>query len=971
MSNYPYKHLLTIMLLSLTVMQLWGGSPVVQLDFDYPERGLSGNNIAIWGSHGRYFNQKEGKWRWQRCHLHQTIEDLYTSTYVIDLIAPMLENAGAYVMMPRERDTSSFEAIVDASLPPSGNFSIKGPSNWNIAEGVKGFSMPSAPLSDGQNPFEAGTLIEAKTTTSKADESLACYNADIAQGGTYTIYVSYATLPSSSPAVLYTVNSLRGSEQFLVDQRMGGSTWMRLGEFPLAAGVQNRPIVEVSNLADPANAGKIVTTDAIKIGGGMGNVARRKAGRNATATVSGLPRWAEGSRYYLQWAGIPADVYSISEGKDDYEDDYKSRPLWVNYLAGGSPKLPGKKGLNIPVDISLAIHTDAGNEVDEYVGTLGIYCTDSGRRLGDGSRRTTNKDLAQTVVNSLVDDIRALYDPDWNLRGIRDKKYAEARLVDVPSLLIEMLSHQNFDDMLLGQNPKFRFDVARAIYKGLLKYQAGKEKRPYTVQPLPVNSFEIDSRGHGNYTLRWKPTPDPLEPTAVATSYIIELREDAGGAFSRIGETTSTSFNFEAPEGRLCSLRVIAVNDGGRSFPSESLALEYFDNGLPEVLVINGFTRLSPPEWFATAEEAGFIDSQDYGASYVRNVGYSGEQYDFIRSHPWKDDVRDPGYGASRNSCDGTPVAGNTFDYPALHGRAIASARFSFTSTSLDAYLDHPGRFHQKIIDLILGKQREFQMMRNENSTRFKALPANLQQALQAHASKGGSLIISGENIVSDVILNPYSGDDVRDADTRFLKSVLAVDTIATTATGSNRLTMPAAWYNLHCPVSATFADKPNPQVFAVNAAYPLTPAGSEVIMTFADGSPAATYARNNHGRTVTIAVPLETVTDSDALNNLLGGMLMLVNPEKLPRTGKAVRRVAIPANLHINTAPFTISNPQIERPVLPPPSLDHLRFDPSTEEDSFSDGDSVIKDLTGRSPSNETTSGETELTNNEPSYFD
>ena len=40
-------------------------------------------------------------------------------------------------------------------------------------------------------------------------------------------------------------------------------------------------------------------------------------------------------------------VYSESNGEDDYTDDYKSRALWVNYLAGGSPMLPDSVGLKI------------------------------------------------------------------------------------------------------------------------------------------------------------------------------------------------------------------------------------------------------------------------------------------------------------------------------------------------------------------------------------------------------------------------------------------------------------------------------------------------------------------------------------------------------------------------------------------------------------------------------------------------
>jgi hypothetical protein len=57
----------------------------------------------------------------------------------------------------------------------------------------------------------------------------------------------------------------------------------------------------------------------VKIGGGMGNIARTPLALQAdsAATVSGYPRYAEGARYWLQWAGFPESVYSASKGEND------------------------------------------------------------------------------------------------------------------------------------------------------------------------------------------------------------------------------------------------------------------------------------------------------------------------------------------------------------------------------------------------------------------------------------------------------------------------------------------------------------------------------------------------------------------------------------------------------------------------------------------------------------------------------
>ena len=183
---------------------------------------------------------------------------------------------------------------------------------------------------------------------------------------------------------------------------MGGGTWIYLGTFGFDAGKNNAYKVTLSNCS--AKAGQVVTADAVKIGGGMGNIARRISGEGATENlkssdtrslnsaahsqlstlnsqlnyeVSGYPRFCEAARYWLQWAGIPDSVYSESKGKNDYTDDYKCRGLWVNYLAGGSAANPTEKGLNIPLDMAFAFHTDAGTTLnDSIIGTLGIYQTD-------------------------------------------------------------------------------------------------------------------------------------------------------------------------------------------------------------------------------------------------------------------------------------------------------------------------------------------------------------------------------------------------------------------------------------------------------------------------------------------------------------------------------------------------------------------------------------------------------------------
>lgn len=882
--------------------------PVVRDSAPKFAKGLSGRNIAVWNSHGRYYNIEKDEWLWQRAHLMQTIEDLYTSSYVIDLLTPMLENAGAYVMMPRERDLNDIEVIIDADSPLTKGYAETG--KWSTAS-KPGFKMPTGNLGDRQNPFSEGTVRQTVTVGNPEKASAAVWTADIPRDGNYMIYISYATLPNSSSAVKYTVKSERGSETCTVNQTMGGGTWMPLGCFPLKAGEQ--PVVSVSNIATGDNIGKTVTADAVRIGGGMGNVARG-------GKTSGLPRWMEGSRYWLQWAGAPADVYSKNDYENDYGDDFNSRPLWVNYIAGGSSKMPNDKGLGIPVDIALALHSDAGTTPDStIVGTLGIYSTDGGNRLGDGRRRTTNGDLTESIVNNIVNDIRALHEPLWTKRKTRNRKYAEARIPAVPSALIEMLSHQNFADMRHGQNPQFRFDVARSIYKGLLKYFYGKNGG-YVVQPLPVRAFMIEHHGHGKYRLQWKPTVDSLEPTAMPTSYYVEMSEGMSDVYMPLKHVTSTHIDFEAKEGIIYNFRVIASNDGGLSFPSEVLSLCHLDNGNPEVLVVNGFTRVSSPDWIETPEEAGFTDQIDYGVPYMRNIAYSGSQYNFDRESPWVDDVVDPGFGASHSDYDGRPVAGNTFNYPRVHGAAIAAAGYPFISTSLEGYLGHH-KYSNKVIDLILGKQKEIQPGNADSPTRFKAFPAKLQEKLRTHARHKGSLLVSGAFIANDLFANRFSNDSVRSADASFARHVLGIDYESAFAAVNGKVDILPFWSNrFRSGGTASYSSQPNEEIYVVESPDAIIGSErgiSETIMRYAENRKSAAVASiDRESPVITMGFPFEAIISQSERNELMQQIMLYLRPTKLPIDPQAKPRVKFDRNYRFPTRPLPSNdNLTIEMP--------------------------------------------------------
>ena len=96
-------------------------------------------------------------------------------------------------------------------------------------------------------------------------------------------------------------------------------------------------------------------------------------------------------------------------------------------------------------------------------------------------------------------------------------------------MLLELLSHQNFADMRYGLDPRFRFTVSRAIYKGMLQFLCSQYHMDYVVQPLPVDHMALRMTSENEVELTWQPVADALEPTAVAEKYIVYTRIGDGG----------------------------------------------------------------------------------------------------------------------------------------------------------------------------------------------------------------------------------------------------------------------------------------------------------------------------------------------------------------------------------------------------------------------------------------------------------
>ena len=810
--------------------------------------GLSNRHIALWASHGRYYDQKKGFWKWQRPNLFCTTEDLFTQTIVVPYLIPMLENAGATVFTPRERDWQTKEIIVDNDKGVSAEGSWYGEHTekepWTDT-GERGFGFRNGILRDGENPFTMGTARMIRTTK-KEDKAIAIWQPNFTEEGRYAVYVSYQTMPKSVDDAHYIVRHKGQETHFIVNQKMGGGTWVYLGTFDFDKGENPFNCVALTNQSKRKG---VVTADAVRFGGGMGNIERG-------GDISHMPRCLEAARYYAQWAGAPYSIYGNKTGTDDYAEDINTRSLMTNWLAGGSPYVPTKEGKKVPIELSLAVHSDAGYERDgkSLVGSLAI-CTTSFNdgRLNSGISRFASQDFIEALRSNVTRDLSKKY-KRWNWRYLWDRNYSETRLPEVPSAIIETLSHQNFPDMKLGQDPNFKFTMARSIYKTILRYVSQMHRRPCIVQPLQPHLFKATLTGDNKVRLSWKAQDDELEPTAVPTSYNIYVAAGSGG-FDNGTNVRGTSYTMELEPGVMYRFKVTAVNRGGESFPTSTLSAYYQPGATKTAMVINGFSRLSAPAVRDNIHEQGFDIEEDAGVSYGLTAGWSGKQQCFNKSTMGSTEPN--GLGYSGNEMAGNFVMGNTFDYVYTHADAIAATKrynvVSCTSETVESGI--VDLINYDVVDLALGLQKY-----DENSTVFyKSIPSMLRNKLSAYVLGHGKLIASGA----------YIGSDLQHDDERvWLESTLKVayggaihtDTIS----GIKGMGTEFDFYR-----------QLNPTHYAATKCDVLMPVSTAFCpLQYANGMSAGVAYRGNDNATFTMAFPFECIIDRNKRLSIMNGIL-------------------------------------------------------------------------------------------------
>lgn len=823
------------------------------------KNGLVGRNIVVWNSHGWYYSHEDDRWQWQRARLWGSVEDLLTTSMVVPYLVPMLENSGAGVFLPRERDFQIREIIVDNETS-DGNSKVEGFEKWE--NGGKGFLYKPDGYEANVNPFRLGSFLKTATTTT--GESKLSYLADIPEEGEYAVYVAYGKDSESKniPDALYTVYHSGGTTSFRVNQTAGWGTWIYLGTFKFPKGIDGEKAAVV--LSNKSSFIGNVTSDAVRFGGGMGIVKRN-------GKTSGKPKFTEGARYYLQFLGVEDTlVYNIGKDVDDYVDDYRARAEYANWL-NGAPAGPNKQkdneGLKIPVDLTMAWHTDAGIlGGDSTVGTLMIYSSfGMDTTIFPGGRsRMANRDLADIVQSQIVDDIRLHFDKKWSRRELMDANYAEAVRGNIPGILLELLSHQNFAEMKFFWDPKFRFIASRAIYKGMIKFLAHANKEKYAIQPLPVDGFSAILDGQ-NVNLSWESVVDPSEPTAVPEGYIVYRRLGNGG-FDNGTLTRSNSFvDKNIPEGIVVSYKITAINSGGESFPSEILSAGIGKDKNKKLLVVNAFDRLASPAQIVEKDFEGFLFNFDEGVQYIKDVAFTGEQINFDRKSEFKSNDA-PGFGASKSDKECQVIAGNTFDYPLIHGESIIESGFSFSSTSDESVENGKVLLSGfDFVDLIAGEEKFTKTKSGLDpviSENYRLFTKQLTNQLTDFLNRGKSLFVSGAYVGTELEFDKTTSD--------FGSGILKVKLGAEYASTNGKV---SGVTNIEGTSDLKFEFNSNhsSDIYRVEAPQAInSEKGGEVLLRYSENTNSAAVGFRGGYKSVVAGFPFETITDAHQRNKFM-----------------------------------------------------------------------------------------------------
>ena len=147
-------------------------------------------------------------------------------------------------------------------------------------------------------------------------------------------------------------------------------------------------------------------------------------------------------------------------------------------------------------------------------------------------------------------------------------------------------------------------------------------------------------------------------------------------------------------------------------------------------IIVDAFDEVYGPEWFADSLRAGIVPGS-YAVEEGYTVAYIGDQWDFDRQSPWRDDDN-CGWGMCYRDHQGKRTIGNTRDYAAQHGQVFAANDISYVSRTSRTIPEDLSAY--SMINVITGKNRQ-------------PLADSTIAALGNYVEAGGRLLVSGSSL--------------------------------------------------------------------------------------------------------------------------------------------------------------------------------------------------------------------------------
>lgn len=521
---------------------------------------LSGKAVYLSQCHGWLYSEVLGRFATQRGNLFGTVEDFHNPEGANQYLTAYLENAGAAVFTTRERDHNTDSAFVDDGDPGYAE------AGAGFADGLAGWA--AAPTyAYGTNPFDAGG-----TRTFPADGGgSATWTPTVPADGWYAVYVSWDAHSAHATDAHYRITHPGGTIDRWFDQTRHGSTWQYVERLWLPAGTGG---LSIALLGDSSDTGALLSADAVRIGGGMGDITRMGG-------TTGQPRWEEGAVLYTQSNGAPTSVY------DPYSDgdgsDPSSRPRWADW----------EHPLGEDA-VYLSWHSNAGGGrgTSTYFAGGGADAPGSHPSMCSTAAVEGSFTLADAVQSELVSSFRTIWDPTWTDRGVKTACFSEvspSHNDEMPAALVELAFHDSALDVDYLKHPEFRRDASRAMYRALTRYFA--ERDGLTAAFLPEPPVDVALRNTaGGLELTWAPGLIGAPWGDSPSGYRVQTSADgrSWGAGTAVSGTTHT---LAAAAGELVFARVVATNPGGASFPSEVVGARRAASGSAPVLVVAAFDR--------------------------------------------------------------------------------------------------------------------------------------------------------------------------------------------------------------------------------------------------------------------------------------------------------------------------------------------------------------------------------------------